>query len=245
MSDAAARATEARTAPSTAPDRAGWLLALAGLASVAAGLVQHRLWQELPVPRPLESLALLLGLVALALPIAWLWRRSLALCLLLATGLVTLQLLGPRTVLAAALLGLAAASLGRRIGGASGIPGTARLGAGLAGLAAIVGWTLPFPVHSPLTHALLCLGLIALGGRGLGRDLHAAVDALDREARRAPWAAMLACAALALTASHAWLPTLLFDDLAYHLGLPSQLARLHYYRMDAASQAWALGAVAR
>ena len=31
-----------------------------------------------------------------------------------------------------------------------------------------------------------------------------------------------------------------FDDLAYHLGLPSQLAALGYYRMDVHSQVWAL-----
>lgn len=38
----------------------------------------------------------------------------------------------------------------------------------------------------------------------------------------------------------AWLPTTLYDDLAYHLALPSQLAQLGYYRMDVASNVWAL-----
>ena len=32
----------------------------------------------------------------------------------------------------------------------------------------------------------------------------------------------------------------MFDDLAYHLALPSDLASLGYYRMDAQSQVWAL-----
>ena len=55
-----------------------------------------------------------------------------------------------------------------------------------------------------------------------------------------PAFAALAVLVVGLASAGCWLPTVQFDDLAYHLGLPSQLAALGYYRMDVHSQIWAL-----
>ncbi|HZX80450.1 MAG TPA: hypothetical protein VFE72_05825, partial [Lysobacter sp.] len=112
------------------------------------------------------------------------------------------------------------------------------VGAGV--IAGVVGWLLPLPVHRIWIYALLLLALVGLRRRALVAcskealsDWRAAVDASPRIAA----AAMLA---LGLASAGAWLPTMQYDDLAYHLGLPWQLQLHGRYDLDASMQVWAL-----
>jgi hypothetical protein len=227
--------------PTSPPSRdARWPEALvwAGVAACLAGFLQYRLWQALPAGRFGESL-LLAALVAL---VAWPlrrwrgWRWADALALVWVAALVALT--GALPALAVALLLAAAAALGSVVTGAS-RPLLACL-CGLALIAAAVGWTLPLPVHYWWTY--LPLLLLAVGWRQRALREQALVCAAGWRAavqacpRGAAWGVLV----LGLASTGAWLPTMQYDDLAYHLGLPWQLLRHGRYALDPTHQVWAL-----
>jgi hypothetical protein len=54
--------------------------------------------------------------------------------------------------------------------------------------------------------------------------------------------AAIAVIAVGILSMCAWVPTIGYDDLAYHLALPSQLQAYGFYRMDAATNVWAVSA---
>jgi hypothetical protein len=208
----------------------------AGLLACAAGVVVHRLWQSVPTARVGESL--LLG--ALWAALAWLLRRPTRLRTAEAIGAVGIVALvamaGPLPVLAVALLALAAVAVGTWL--VEDI--AAAFVVGSAVIAGIAGWLLPLPVHRAWVYVPLLVVTVALRRRALRaqlvpalRDLRAGVDASPRIAS----ASMLA---LGLASAGAWLPTLQYDDLAYHLGLPWQLMLNGRYALDASQQVWAL-----
>jgi len=216
--------------------RAAGVLVWLGVAACVAGVATTQLWRQAPWGRFAESL-LLAALVALAAwPLqrwrGWPWAGAMAAiwCLLLVA-------MGGLLPMAATLLVLGAAvALGSLIAPAQ--PVLACM-CGLAMFAGALGWLLPLPVHHWWTYLPACLALV-LGAR---ERLRAQWAILARGSARAmhasPRAAALAVVALGIASSAAWPPTLQFDDLAYHLGLPWQLMLHGRYVPDAAQQVWA------
>lgn len=226
-------------APALVParDRIARLSIVAGLVACAAGVVAYRLWTEIPWGRCLE-LAAIAGLVAVA---AWglvrwrglRWATALALTW---TALVA-TMAGPVPALAAVVFGMGALALGSVVADAD-APMAFVLGAGL--MAGLLGWLLPLPLHHPFTYAPALLGVLAWRRDAVRRQL----KALDAGWRRAvdadPRAAAWAVSALGIASTGTWLPTLQYDDLAYHLGLPWQLMLHGRYVLDPTHQVSAL-----
>lgn len=229
--------SEAATRPQSIPVVLLWL----GMAAAVVSFVGFGTWRELPHARALELL-ILAGVVALA---AWPLRRwagwPAATSYALVWSLPLMIFAGPVPVLAGVLIALTALALG-----SSWVPDTlpARavlaIVAGLAVLAGTLGWLLPLPIHRIWVHLPLLLGIVFWRRHTL-RDWLVPLcaewrDCVSREPRVAAFIVMVA----GLVSTSCWLPTLQYDDLAYHLGLPAQLQELGYYRLDAASQVWAL-----
>ena len=146
---------------------------------------------------------------------------------------------GPTSVIAGLLLALAAVGIGSRIvGDGRGI--ALSLLVGLAVVAAVVGWLLPLPIHHRATYAIACIALIAWRHRVIAAACGEAWRRFDDAARAAPRASSAAILLLGLASTGAWLPTMQYDDVVYHLGLPWQLQETARYAMDPSLQVWAL-----
>jgi len=215
------------------------LLSLGGCVAVLAGLALTPVLQGLHSIVTGHNLILFAAALLIAVAVSRFMRWSVASALLLVGLVLLLRFVGAGALLAAALLVAAAAVIGQGIcrSDAWSHPGVAIL-AGLAVLAAIAGWLLPFRIHYFLTY-LTVLALIA----GLGRHrLHCLARAAQvswREAvRQAPVHAAFAMLAVLLGGAALCVPTLQFDDMVLHLMLPEQLVALGYYKMDLASQVW-------
>lgn len=222
--------------PSSAPARfVPALLLWAGMAACAAGLLAQRTLAVLPWPRFSEYL--LLG--ALAWLAAWAlqrWRGGTCACALGAVWLLALAVYaGPLPVLAVALLAAAAVALGSLL-----VAGPAALPVGLGLVAGLLGWLLPLPLHHRLAYLAACVALVAWRRAAIAAAAREAWRAFDAGARAAPRASTAALLLLGLASTGAWLPTLQYDDVAYHLGLPWQLQETARYALDPALQVWAL-----
>lgn len=224
----------ARPWPSLAAETSIWT----GAAACVAGFVAHRLWTELPAGRLGESL-LLAGLAsALAWPLVR-WRRLPQASALVLVWLLALAVQwGPLPMLATALLAIAAAAVGATIVGDR-QPALA-VACGLALIAGVGGWFLPLPVHRAWTWGPLLLALVAWRRRSLYLQLDTALTTWREAVASAPAAARWTLLLLGLASTGAWLPTMQFDDLAYHLGLPWQLMEHGRYALDPSHQVWAL-----
>ncbi|HET7655496.1 MAG TPA: hypothetical protein VFK18_00695 [Luteimonas sp.] len=209
---------------------------LLGFLAAAAGFVLDRTWTSLaPWPRLFDlSLVVVFALVlAIALRA---WRGWAPATTVLACALASLVVFaGPLPVLAAALLALAALGLGTWL-----VPGALALPVGLALVAGLVGWLLPLPVHRPWVHGAVLLPLVILRREAIGTTLRGFAGHWGEAVAEAPAAATLALLALLAAAVGCWLPTLQYDDLAYHLGLPYQLQLSGRYALDPDHQVWAL-----
>ena len=220
-----------RTHPSPIPALLSWT----GIALCVVGLVAHRMWQELPFPRAFEH-----GLLALlALAAAWplqRWRQWSRAAALGAAWLLALAVFsGPMPVLATALLAAAAVGVGSLL-----LRGPIALPIGLAMIAGTLGWLLSLPIHHRAVYALACIAVVAWRRRAILDILRGAWHTFDAGVRASPAAATGALLLLGLASTAAWLPTMQSDDVAYHLGLPSQLQATARYAMDARLQVWAL-----
>lgn len=210
----------------------------AGVVACAAGFVAHSLWDEWPRLRSREALvlALLASAIAAAL-VRWRgWHRANALA---AVWLAALALMwGPAPVLAAALLGFGAIATGCGLTGAQRPLLAAITGAAL--IAGVVGWLLPLRLHFAWTYAPALVAMVAWRREAVYRALQAAStdwkDAVATSPRGAFWGVL----AMGLASTGAWLPTMQYDDLAYHLGMPWQLALHGRYALDPTHQVWAL-----
>ena len=215
--------------------RGGGLVLWAGVAACIVGIAATGLWRQVPWNRFAESL-LLAALVALAAwPLrrwrGWHWASAMA-----AVWCVLLVATGGVLPMAATLLVLAAAA------GAGGLVAPAQpvlaCLCGLAMAAGVLGWLLPLPLHRWWLYLAACVVAI-LASRARLR-VHGAVLAQGwaRAVRRSPRAAAVGVAVLGVASAGAWPPTLQFDDLAYHLGLPWQLMLHARYAPDPAQQVW-------
>lgn len=216
-----------------------WLLGV-GLLLLIFGLCTSSLLDAVPWPRTREYLrwsllALLAGWVAMpllgmrlatALAVVWLFAHAL--------------FAGLHASLAAGMLALTALGIGSRLTEGRQLHPLLSLVLGLAIIAAAIGWLLPVPVHRSGVYWAVALVTIALRRTAIRSAALELTAQWRRALDGAPWLSACAVMALGLASTATWLPTMMFDDLAYHLGLPSQLQQLGYYRMDAATQVWAL-----
>lgn len=220
--------------------RASWprILVWSGVAACVAGFALHRLWEELPRARFADSLmiAALAGLLAWPLRrgLRWSWPASLALVWTLALVALT----GIVPWLAVLLMLLAALALGGLVAGRE--RPLLSLLAGLALIAGAAGWLLPVPVHRPWILAPVFALLVVLRRGALHAQIHGMRQAFVDAMAASPRAATAAMVLLGLASTGAWLPTMQYDDLAYHLGLPWQLMLHGRYALDPTHQVWAL-----
>lgn len=227
-----------------------WLLAF-GVALLAFGLLQTQVLEFLPRNRVFDYFRWAL----ISLPLGYLLARLLSIRLATALGLVWLiahsAFAGPSSLLATALLCLAALGLGdwllrgRLLWGAnapptSGFSPVFSLIIGLALLQALIGWLLPIPLHFGWVYATALAAVVYARRVVIFSAVHVVAEQWQNTASEAPRLAAITVTALGLASTATWVPTMMFDDLAYHLGLPMQLQQLGYYRMDPASQVWAL-----
>lgn len=212
-----------------------------GAALAAAGFAWHGMWRVLPWERFALSLLLALASAALAWPLRRFARWSWASSLLLVWLLALIAFAGPVQVLAAAALAAASVAVGVSWVPAS-TPARPALAAciGLALVAGLGDWTLTWPIHHQPVWWLLVFGALAWRRQAMrGVAVAASRDWRAAVASAPAWAAF-AVVLLGLASTACWLPTMQVDDLAYHLGLPSQLLLHAQYRPDPAHQVWAL-----
>lgn len=224
------------------PRRASVILFWAGMALVLVGWATTAPWRGVAI----EPTLTLLAAAALSVVLAWLLGRLLR-CRF-ATALLAVWLLalvgctGLASGTAVALIALAALALGSRFI-PDDWPARAAL-SGLTGLALLVGvagWTMPIHMHGiRVIYGVVLLLLVAWRWRPLCELLRPLPGQWSQAVAAAPLAAALAVLAVGVASTSTWLPTILFDDLSYHIGLPAQLASLGYYQMNAGSNVWAV-----
>ena len=111
---------------------------------------------------------------------------------------------------------------------------------GLACLAALVGWLLPFPIHHRAAYLAMASLLVVARWRALQAMVRAGWSGMrDAMSAHPAWSILLAGAAT-IASLGLWLPSLNYDDNAVHLILPSQLLADGYYRLDVQTQSWAV-----
>lgn len=218
--------------------RAAQLLVWAGAAACVAGFAAHSMWEHWPRSRSTEFVVLALLSSGLAAAVSrWRrWRMANALALVWLAALALMW--GPAPMLSAALLALAALAAGVRLTGAD-RPLLAAL-AGAALVAGVLGWMLPLRLHFAWTYAPLMVALVAWRRDDVRHALSSARIAWGDGVAAAPRAAAWAVLAAGLASTGAWLPTMQYDDLAYHLGMPWQLMLHGRYALDTSQQVWAL-----
>lgn len=206
-----------------------------GMALCVAGLIANRTWAALPFPRFFEHVLLALCALAAAWPLVrwrgWTWAMTLALLWL--AGLVVFG--GPIPVLAVALLAATAIAVGSLL-----LPGPIALPLGLAVIAGVLGWLLPLQIHYRAVYAVACVALIAWRRTEVLATCRSVISNFDNASRASPRAAAAAVMLLGLASTGAWLPTMQYDDVVYHLGLPWQLQETARYLPDPVLQVWAL-----
>ena len=182
-------------------------------------------------------------LAGLALPVVWLARSKHPVApwiTLVAAAVPTVGVLvfaGPTTVLAGLLLALAAIGLGSLFGP---LPAGLALAVGLAVIAALVGWSLPLPVHARWGYLAAAVLVLLLRWRAIASALRRMAEWWRQAAAESPGGLLLAIAAAGIASLGLWLPSLNYDDNAVHLILQAQLLADGQYHMDVQRQSWAV-----
>lgn len=215
-----------------------WLL-WSGVLLLVIGFLVEQSWRSLPVARALETIALGLVAWAIAASLRRLARISLPSALAGVFGIALIAFVGVLPVLATLLVVAGGLALGNTVAGNGRMSMTGAV-AGVGAIAGALGWLLPFPVHFRIVYFLLLLILIVVQRQGCRAVLRDGGVAWRAAVDESPAIAAFAVLVVGLASAGCWLPTVQFDDLAYHLGLPSQLVAFGYYRMDVQSQIWAL-----
>lgn len=216
------------------------LALVVGILLLTVGLVEISGEHLLVHVRVYESLRWSLIAALAAWPLARALRLHLASALALVWFGAHVAMVGLVPVVAVVLLVLAALAIGTRLfEGAINDPPLA-LVLGLAVMAGAIGWLLPLRVHAMWIYVPILVGLSYVGRDHVRRTLKFARAQWQSAVAASPRMAAVAIAALGITSIATWIPTMMSDDMAYHLALPTQLQQLGYYRMDPASQVWAL-----
>ena len=206
-----------------------------GMGLCAAGLVANRMWHVLPFPRFFEHVLLALCALMAAWPLVrWRgWSWALALASLWLGGLAVFG--GPMPVLAVAVLAATAVAIGSLL-----LPGLIALPVGLGLIAGVLGWLLPVQIHYRAVYAVACTALISWRRAEVIATWRSARAQFEDAVGAFPKPAAAAMLLLGLASTGAWLPTMQFDDVVYHLGLPWQLQESAHYLPDPVVQVWAL-----
>ncbi len=221
------------------PQRLQGPLLWAGAVLCVAGFAWHRTWEHWAPGRFFELIVLALVSLALAWPLQRFARASWATALACIWIAALVVFADPLPVLAVALVAAMAVVIGGWIAGA-GAPIALACACGLALLAGVLGWLLPLPVHFRWSYLALCAVVVGIGHRDLLARLKVMRKGWSEAISLHPRAAALGVLALGLASTGCWLPTMQFDDLAYHLGLPWQLMTSGRYALDPTHQVWAL-----
>lgn len=220
-----------------------WIAFAAGLAALAIGFVTHATWNHVT-----WGPTYFLGRLALmSVVLGWLATKLLKCRWATGVGLVWLLafvgFVGAWPSLSMLLVLLAAMGLGSAL-----IPviWPARqilsILVGLAIICGFSGWLLPFAVHRQLAYLAVFCAAIYVRRRALIELLRPFPAQWSAAIADSPAMAVVAVLALGIVSTSAWVPSITFDDLAYHLAVPSQLSELGFYRMDAATNVWAVSA---
>ncbi len=208
-----------------------------GAALLASGLMLHPVLQRWHGGRFAELVLVGGVLLGLSRIVSRLRRFSTASVLALLWVAALPFFCGPLPVLATVLLLLASAALGgivfpRRAFALQALLGALLLGAGL-------GWMVMLPIHHQIPYLLLCSALVGWRHAALRVALHRTVRNWREAVAGAPRMAAFAVLLLGLASTACWIPTLQYDDLAYHLRLPWQLQEQSFYSADPRNQIWA------
>ena len=213
-------------------------IVIAAFLGVGVATSELRLAQTLTDAGTYTALAFALGVVAIA---AALFRVNPANVLICVVGLLAAIFTGFSSLVAVGAIGLACAASGRRVASRFGVDDLfAAAFIGVFILTGAVGWLLPYKIHTrPIYMAALVVWLL-IERRAIGEIVGTIFRSWQEVASRSWGWASLALIAVAISLTTAWLPSILFDELAYHLMLPAQLVELGYYRFDVATQVWAI-----
>lgn len=215
------------------------IIAWSGFAATLLGLLTARMWHVLPWERFALSLVLASAALALAWPAARLLRWSMASTLLAVWSLAALYFIGPMAVLSVLALVSAALAIGGRCVGDVAARPVIAAAVGLTLIGGAAAWLLALPVHT-LVFWLVVLAALALSGRRQLMRIAVELKPGWREAvSMSPRTAACAVSLLGLASTACWFPTLQADDVAYHLGLPSQLLMHGRYVAMPDHQVWA------
>jgi len=202
------------------------------------GFALYPLLRQLPSGRVGDLL--ILGLLCWG--IAALLRRFTGLATASAAALLWLLplilLAGVVPVLSTALMAMACLALGSWLFPRQ--PPALQLLGGLMLLAGTVGWLLLLPIHHRWVYLPVFLLLIGLRRQALHAALKDQLDHWNRAVAASPGTATLSVLVVGLASAGSWLPTLQYDDLAYHLRLPWQLMQQAAYVPAPQYQVWAL-----
>ncbi len=206
-------------------------------------LVRTRLWAE-PTFAGVEDIlltALVAGVASLVPKV--LFRMGWALSMAWFFGVLAAVHLGLAAIFAVLLLATSAWCLGRFLLPESDTPESLKVVVGLGLLLGVLGWLVPYAIHYRATHLLLLLVPVFWQWAAVTEVIRTwwtrarnPVATTDRTTRFSMWFAVLVIGLMGLPAL---LPSAMPDDLAYHLGLPSEFLHHGYYRLDAATTIWA------
>jgi hypothetical protein len=152
--------------------------------------------------------------------------------------------LGPMQLLSVGLLTLAALAIGSalvRNGATNSLSaGVISLLCGFCIIGGIAGWLLYAPIHYGLAYAVLLVIPVLIRRKTLISYGRSAAVGLKNLSKRATYVHYLGIGVLAFCALPSWLPTIMSDDVYYHLQMPYQLAAEGRYRFDVDTQLWAV-----
>lgn len=215
------------------------LLALGPLMTIH-GFLQDNILQNFPTKFALHAFITAAAILAFSLLISRLLQvRSSLACAGIVIALA-LWAIGIKPMLAAALLVLASANLGRYfLSRSPNLPSAFVIVLGMGAIGGTVGWLLPFPLHYTSTYIACLGGLVLFQPKAQILFWRKSFLGFQQACNDGGWSASLAMTVIGIVSLATWLPTMQYDDLAYHLALPWQLQLHHYYRLDIESQIWA------
>ena len=220
-----------------------WVPFAAGLVLLSIGFTINGMWKGIPWGPDALLGGVVLASLALALVTGSLLRCSTATASLVIWLAALGYFCGVSSCGAIALIGASAIGLGTLlVPDGAGAWASMALLVGIGVLVGTVSWLLPFPIHFRAVYVTALLAISLIRWRSIVAVLRVVPEAWERSVDDAPAAALFAVSTLGAVSTCAWLPTVHFDDLAYHLALPAQLNALGYYQMNAGSSVWAVSA---
>jgi hypothetical protein len=220
-----------------------WILFLAGALLTCIGFFANAMWQKIPWGPDWLLVALGAGSIILGYVFGRLFHCQPATSAAAVWVAALIYFAGLSPAGSVLLIAVAALAIGSVLVHQKGSgQGALSVLGGLAMLCGIDGWLLPFPLHWHAGYLLVLLAIITLRRRAVVRFVQPLSESWSAAVMSAPYAALLTVVGVGMVSTCAWMPTIRYDDLSYHLGLPYQLQTFGYYSMNAGSQVWAAAA---